>query len=92
LLFVYDVRLIGAEPDVDWRDVLPWSPLHPLTVVQLEAPAEDVLPLGHTEHEVELVPPVLERYVPTAHAMQFAEATQVAIDTRPHWPRFGLFG
>jgi hypothetical protein len=77
LLFVYDVRLIGAEPDVDWRDVLPWSPLHPLTVVQLEAPAEDVLPLGHTEHELELLPPVLERYLSAAHAVQLVEVWEL---------------
>jgi hypothetical protein len=46
-------------------------------VVQLEAPAEDVLPLGHTEHELELVPPVLERYLPAAHAVQFEEVWEL---------------
>jgi hypothetical protein len=40
---------------------------------QEEAPTEDVLPLEQLKHELELVPPLLERYVPTAHAVQFAE-------------------
>eukprot|EP01047_Picozoa_sp_COSAG01_P070071 COSAG01_NODE_10526_length_2142_cov_2.203133_2_plen_118_part_00 len=70
---MYDVRFIGAEPDVEWRDVLPWSPLHPLTVLQLDAPAEEVLPLEQLEHEPALVPPVLERYRPAAHAVQLLE-------------------
>jgi hypothetical protein len=48
-------------------------PLPHVTVVQLEVPAEDVLPLGHTEHELELVPPVLDRYWPEAHAVQLVE-------------------
>jgi hypothetical protein len=48
-----------------------------MTVAQLEAPAEDVLPLGHTEHELELLPPVLERYLSAAHAVQFVEVWEL---------------
>jgi hypothetical protein len=70
LLLVYDVRLIEAEPDVELRVLVPWLPLHPL---QLDAPAEEVLPLEQLEHELELVPPVLERYRPAAHAVQLLE-------------------
>jgi hypothetical protein len=73
LLPVYDVRLIEAEPDVELRVLMPWLPLHPLTVLQLDAPAEEVLPLEQLEHEPVLVPPVPERYLPAAHAVQLLE-------------------
>jgi hypothetical protein len=49
-----------------------WPVLH-VTVVQLDAPVEDVLPLEQLEHELELVPPVLERYLPAAHAVHELE-------------------
>jgi hypothetical protein len=38
-----------------------------------EAPLDDVLPLEQLEHELELVPPVPERYRPAAHAVQELE-------------------
>eukprot|EP01047_Picozoa_sp_COSAG01_P115620 COSAG01_NODE_44279_length_420_cov_3.149533_1_plen_96_part_00 len=43
---MYDVRLIGAEPEVELRDVVPWSPLHAVaTHVMVAAnPVPRVLP------------------------------------------------
>jgi hypothetical protein len=48
-----------------------------VTVVQLDAPVEDVLPLEQLEHELELVPPVLERYLPAAHDVQLVEVWEL---------------
>eukprot|EP01047_Picozoa_sp_COSAG01_P033084 COSAG01_NODE_2420_length_7729_cov_109.231717_2_plen_65_part_00 len=55
-----------------------YCPLLHVTVVQFEAPAEDVLPLEQLEHELALVPPVLERYLPAAHAVQLVEVCELA--------------
>jgi hypothetical protein len=50
-----------------------WPLLHDVGLEDAEheeAPLEDVLPLGQLEHELELVPRVLERYRPAGHAVQ----------------------
>ena len=36
-------------------------------------PEFEVLPVGQLVHELELVPPVLERYWPAMHAVQLVE-------------------
>jgi hypothetical protein len=48
-----------------------------VTAVQLDAPVEDVLPLEQLEHELEPVPPVLERYRPAAHAVQLVKVWEL---------------
>jgi hypothetical protein len=53
------------------------------TLVQLEAPAEDAWPLGQLAHELELVPPVLERYRPAVHAVQLVEVWELDAWKRP---------
>jgi hypothetical protein len=42
------------------------------------APTEEVLPLWQLEHELAVVPPVLERYLPEAHAVQLVEVCELA--------------
>jgi hypothetical protein len=51
--------------------------------MQFDAPVEDVLPLEQLEHELELVPPVLERYLPAAHAVQLVEVWELDDWKRP---------
>jgi hypothetical protein len=57
-----------------------WPLLHDVGLEDAEheeAPLDDVLPLGQLEHELELVPRVLERYRPAGHAVQLLPVYQL---------------
>jgi hypothetical protein len=76
---------IGSVSDaatlVAWTDVaaaLSWVTGAEACGAHDEAPAVDVWPLEQPEHEPEWVPPVLERYLPAAHAMQLVEVCELA--------------
>ena len=71
---------IGSVSDaatlVAWTDVaaaLSWVTGAEACGAHDEAPAVDVWPLEQPEHELALLPPVLERYLPAAHAVQLVE-------------------